>query len=115
MPIAPVGAPATPAASALVAATPKASFGAALRARAPAPPCPARPPAPAHATLEALEHARLRLDTVLAAARRGRTFTASELLALQADAYRYSQTLEVASKVVEQGAQSVKQAVNTQV
>ncbi len=115
MPIAPVGAPGPPATSAVAAATPKTSFGAALRAKAPAPPPPAKPPGPAHATLEALEHARLRLDTVLAAARRGRTFTASELLALQADAYRYSQTLEVASKVVEQGAQSVKQAVNTQV
>jgi hypothetical protein len=70
---------------------------------------------PARAALEAVERARLRLDSVLAAARRGQTFTAQELLALQADAYRYSQTLDVASKVVEQGVQSVKQAVNTQV
>ena len=115
MPIAPVSAPAPPATSAVAAATPKTSFAAALRAQAPASPCPAKPPPPARATLEGLERARLRLDTVLAAARRGQTFTAPELLALQADAYRYSQTLEVASKVVEQGAQSVKQAVNTQV
>jgi hypothetical protein len=70
---------------------------------------------PAQAALEAVERARLRLDSVLEAARRGQTFTAQELLALQADAYRYSQTLDVASKVVEQGVQSVKQAVNTQV
>jgi hypothetical protein len=62
-----------------------------------------------------VERARLRLDAVLAAARRGETFTAQELLALQADAYRYSQTLDVASRVIEQGVQSVKQAVNTQV
>jgi hypothetical protein len=62
-----------------------------------------------------VDRARERLDAVLAAARRGRTFTAQELLALQADAYRYTQTFEVASKVVEQGAQTVKQAVNTQV
>jgi hypothetical protein len=62
-----------------------------------------------------VERARLRLDSVLAAARRGQTFTAQELLALQADAYRYSQTLDVASRVVEQGVQSEKQAVNTQV
>jgi hypothetical protein len=38
-----------------------------------------------------------------------------ELLALQADAYRFSHTVEVASKVAEAGAQSVKQAVHTQV
>ena len=115
MPIAPVGAPVPPAASAVAAATPRASFGAALRAQTPVPTCPAKPSGPAHATFDALERARVRLDAVLAAARRGQTFTASELLALQADAYRYSQSLEVASKVVEQGAQSVKQAVNTQV
>ncbi len=62
-----------------------------------------------------VERARQRLDAVLAQARQGRTFTAQELLALQADAYRFSQTLDVAARVVEHGAQSVKQAVNTQV
>jgi hypothetical protein len=65
--------------------------------------------------LEAVERARARLDAVLEAARRGRSFSAGELLALQADAYRAGQTLELASKVVEEGAQSVRQAVNTQV
>ncbi len=114
MPIAPVGA-AAPATASAATAPPKTSFGATLRARTPAPPAPAQPPRPARAALEALDRARRRLDEVLAAARRGRTFTAQELLALQADAYRYSQTIEVASKVVEQGAQAVKQAVNTQV
>jgi hypothetical protein len=62
-----------------------------------------------------VERARERLDALLAAARRGRTFSAQELLMLQADAYRYSQTLEVVSKVVEHAAQAVKQAVNTNV
>jgi hypothetical protein len=65
--------------------------------------------------LAAVEEARARLDAVLVEARRGRTFSAGELLALQAHAYRAAQVLEVASKVVEQGAQSVRQAVNTQV
>jgi hypothetical protein len=58
---------------------------------------------------------RQRLDGVLTAARRGATFKPQELLALQADAYRYSQTIEVASRVVEHAAHSVKQAVNTSV
>lgn len=110
LPIAPIGA-APPAAL----AAPRASFGAALRAQAAALPCTAPAPHPARAALAAVEHARQRLDAVLAAARRGRTFSAQELLALQADAYRYSQTVEVASRLVEHGAQSVKQAVNTQV
>jgi hypothetical protein len=117
MPIPPIGVPtiSAPAGPAALAAFPKASFGAALRAQAP--PRPSCPPAQhvARAALENLEGARQRLDAALAEARRGRTFTAQELLALQADAYRYSQTVEVASKVVEQGAQTVKQAVNTQV
>lgn len=93
------------------------SFGAALR-QAEAAHVGARPPKPienARAALEALERAWIRLDVTLEAARNGRTFTAQELLALQADAYRFSQTVEVAAKVVEQGAQAVKQTVNTQV
>ena len=77
----------------------------------------AAPPAPPAGVrlLQGVEQARARLDAVLGEARRGRTFSAGELLALQADAYRAGQALELASKVVEQGAQSVRQAVNTQV
>jgi hypothetical protein len=52
---------------------------------------------------------------VLEAARNGRTFTAQELLGLQAQAYRYAQTVDLASKLVENGAQSLKQALNTQI
>ncbi|MFL5264953.1 MAG: hypothetical protein ACJ79E_11585 [Anaeromyxobacteraceae bacterium] len=119
--------PIAPATAALRAATapsprpPCASFGDALRARggAPAPiaggGAPASPGQTARAGLEAVERARERLDGALAAARRGQTFTAQELLALQADAYRYTQTLEIASKAVEGAAQGVKQAINTQV
>jgi hypothetical protein len=51
---------------------------------------------------------------VLSAARSGRTFSAQELLSLQACAYRHVQAVELASKVVESAAQTVKQAVNTQ-
>jgi hypothetical protein len=62
-----------------------------------------------------VEQVRARLDHALAQARGGRTFSPQELLALQADAYRYQQTVELASKVAEAGAQTVRQAVNTQV
>ena len=55
-----------------------------------------------------------RLDAVLQAARSGRAFTSQELLGLQAEAYRTVQTVDLAAKLVEQGAQSVKQALNTQ-
>ncbi|HYS83068.1 MAG TPA: hypothetical protein VEM76_20365 [Anaeromyxobacteraceae bacterium] len=108
--------PAAPVARATRAAAANASFGAVLRAqpRLPAP-LASPPPHPARAMLQSVERARARLDGLLAEARRGRTFTAQELLALQADAYRYSQAVEVASRVVEHGAQAVKQAVNTQV
>ena len=111
--------PVTPAAP-LARATPttaaNTNFGAVLRAQASAPPPAASPSThPARAMLQSVERARARLDGLLAEARRGRTFTAQELLALQADAYRYSQAVEVASRVVEHGAQAVKQAVNTQV
>lgn len=124
MPVLPVG----PAPAATGA--PRPSFGDAIRARltpdaaAGAPPGGAAEgsrgrgpgtPSPAARMLAAVEEARARLDAVLSEARRGRTFSAGELLALQAEAHRAARTLEVASKVVEQGAQSVKQAVNTPV
>jgi len=107
----PVGA-AAPLAPVRGASAPQASFGELLRARLPAAP-EARPAGVR--LLEAVEQARARLDGALAQARRGRTFTAGELLSLQGDAYRAGQTLELASRLVEQSAQSVRQAVNTQV
>jgi hypothetical protein len=61
-----------------------------------------------------VERAQARLESVLAQARSGRTFTARELLALQAEAYRAVQVVDLAGKLVEQGAQSVRQALNTQ-
>jgi len=119
MPVLPVGAPVPAPATAPVASEGK-SFAALLEARTPlrAAGTPARAPASASPALTALagvERAQARLDAVLAAARSGRTFTAAELIGLQAQAYRCAQTVDLATKLVEQGAQSVKQAVNTQV
>ena len=78
---------------------------------------PPDPPSsgPAASALESIERAQRRLDAILEAARGGRVFTAQELLGLQATAYRYAQTVELAAKLVENGAQSVKQALNTQI
>jgi len=109
-PIAPV-----PSALPAAATSVRPAFGEVLRGAASARPAPSRPEQTARAALESLDRARAHLDAALAAARRGRTFTASELLIIQADAYRFSETVELASKVVEGGAQAVRQMVNSQV
>ena len=116
MAIAPVAAPAPAGAVARAASPERTSFGAMLesRARLRAAPGPEAAPHPALSALAHVERAQARLDAVLAAARGGRTFTAAELIGLQAEAYRCAQTVDLASKLVEQGAQSVKQALNTQ-
>jgi hypothetical protein len=118
MAIAPVAAPASAGAVAPAASPERTSFGALLEARSPLRAVPeAATGAASHPALSALAHverAQARLDAVLAAARGGRTFTAAELIGLQAEAYRCAQTVDLASKLVEQGAQSVKQALNTQ-
>jgi hypothetical protein len=69
--------------------------------------------APLEALLRGAEAAQARLDQLLAATRGGRALSAGDLLVLQAEAYRFSQGLEVAGKVVEQGVQAVKQAIQT--
>src|SRR5512138_1513612 len=122
---------AVPAAAPGPAARPgRSSFGAVLEgvSGSAGPPAGGRPPeiaaqpcapsawtSPPVRLLEAVDRARARLDGVLAAARSGRTFTAQELLGLQAEAYRAVQTVELGAKLVEQGAQAVRQALSTQV
>ncbi|HET8538425.1 MAG TPA: hypothetical protein VFL83_01005 [Anaeromyxobacter sp.] len=118
MPVLPVGAPAAAPPTAPVASAAE-RFAALLESRTPlraggAVHAPAPAP-PALSALESVERAQARLDAVLAAARSGKTFTAAELIGLQAEAYRCAQTVDLATKLVEQGAQSVKQAVNAQV
>jgi hypothetical protein len=122
MPLAPVAAPlaapvAAPAAGPAPAAPERARFGALLEVWPPlrAAPAPGGLQRPALSALAVVERAQARLDAVLAAARSGRTFSAAELLGLQTEAYRCAQTVDLAAKLVEQGAQSVKQALNTQV
>jgi hypothetical protein len=115
--IAPVTIAAAPVPAATPPTAPRVPFGEVLqRALAPSGAAP-RPhaPAPEAGGLRGVEEARARLDHALAEARSGRTFSAQELLALQADAYRYQHAVDIASRVAEAGAQTVRQAVNTQV
>ncbi len=117
MAVAPVAPAAAPGSAASTEATTRQSFRQLLDAAA-GRPCPRASSAAPRAVLDAaraIEQAQRRLDSVLDAARRGRTFTAQELLALQAVAYRYAQTVDLAARMVEHGAQTVKQAVNTQI
>jgi hypothetical protein len=114
MTIAPVAAAPLPAASGAAAAR--------VPFRAAQPPAPrlaavattAPRPHPAATALASIERAQARLDQVLAQARAGKTFTSGELLALQAEAYRCAQVVDLGAKLAEQGAQAVKQALNTQ-
>jgi hypothetical protein len=55
------------------------------------------------------------LDAILDAAARGKTFTSTELLAMQATVFRYSQTVEVLSRATDRLVGAVKQTVGTQV
>jgi hypothetical protein len=56
-----------------------------------------------------------RLDAILDAAARGKTFTATEMLAMQATVFRYSQTVEVLSRATDRLVGAVKQTLGTQV
>jgi len=83
---------------------------------------PTRPPAanaaaaaPVRALLERTLGSEQRIDTLLAAAARGKTFSPSELLALQATVFRYSQAVEVVSRATDKLVGAVKQTMGTQV
>lgn len=72
-----------------------------------------RPGAPA--ILDEVQRAQARLDQLLKMAESGRSFTPAELLAFQTHAYRASQELDLAGKVVEKGTSAVKQTLQTQI
>jgi hypothetical protein len=59
--------------------------------------------------------AESRMDAMIQAARNGKSFSASELLALQVEVFRYSQTVEVISKSSDKLVGAVKQTLGTQV
>lgn len=55
------------------------------------------------------------LDQIIAKAASGKQFSNQELLAMQAGVYKFSQELELTSKVVEKATSGVKQTMQTQV
>jgi hypothetical protein len=82
----------------------------------------AAPPAPASTLARGLARAlagatagEARIDALLDAAARGKTFTAGELLAMQATVFRYSQTIEVLSRATDRLVGAVNQTLGTQV
>lgn len=65
--------------------------------------------------LDRVSEAQKRLDHVLELAESGRSFSPTELIALQAHVYRASQELDLAGKVVEKATGGIKQVLQTQV
>lgn len=62
-----------------------------------------------------LEHGQRVLDRLIQAAGNGKQFTHAELLSLQASMYRYTQELDLVSRVVEKGTSGLKDVLKTQV
>lgn len=56
-----------------------------------------------------------KLDEIIKAATSGKKYDQQELLAIQASVYKFSQELELTSKVVEKATSGVKQTMQTQV
>lgn len=59
--------------------------------------------------------AEKRVDALIAAVAGGKTFSASELLALQATVFRYSQTVEILSRTADRLVGGMKQTLGIQV
>lgn len=54
------------------------------------------------------------IDSVIHAARNGRVFSQQELIAIQAGVYRYTQELELASKLVDKATGAVRTTLQSQ-
>ena len=65
--------------------------------------------------LEQVMSGQNKLDKIINVATSGRVFSPQELLAVQAGVYKFSQELELTSKVVEKATSGVKQTMQTQV
>lgn len=68
-----------------------------------------------HRMMEDVMSGQNKLEEIINLAISGRNFSQPELLALQAGVYRFTQELELTSKVIEKGTSSIKQTLNTQV
>ena len=67
------------------------------------------------ALLERVVASENRVDSLVRAAASGKTFSPAELLALQASVFRYSQTVEVVSRVADRLVGAIKQTLGTSV
>jgi hypothetical protein len=79
---------------------------------------PTKPQGPAslmRTLVEASIKADAQIDAVLESAAKGRTFSPAELLALQTQVFRYSQTVEVLSRTADRLVGGLKQTLGTQV
>ena len=72
-------------------------------------------PSPLQEMADNTMKAESRMDAMIQAARQGKSFSASELLALQVEVFRYSQTVEVISHSADKLVGAVKQTLGTQV
>ena len=61
-----------------------------------------------------IDRGQRQIDSVIHAARRGKTFSQEELIAIQAGVYRYTQELELASKLVDKASTAVKTTLQSQ-
>jgi hypothetical protein len=98
--------------------TPRAAVAPAPRPAPASAPAPAAPSPLARGVSRALAGAsagEARLDALLEAAARGKTFKPAELLAMQVTVFRYSQTVEVLSRATDRLVGAVKQTLGTQV
>lgn len=59
--------------------------------------------------------AETRIDNLIRQAQSGKAFNASELMALQVEVFRYSQTIEVISRTTDKLVGAIKQTLGTQV
>jgi hypothetical protein len=67
------------------------------------------------AVLQQVVNGQNKLDDIIKMATSGKTYGNQELLAIQASVYKFSQELELTSKVVEKATSGVKQTMQTQV
>ena len=65
--------------------------------------------------VRALEQGQRDLDRIIQQAGSGKSFSNAELLSLQASMYRYTQELDLVSRVVEKATTGLKDVVKTQV
>ncbi len=63
---------------------------------------------------KSIDHGRRSLDRAIAHGHAGRTLSQEELLALQATVYRYTQELEIASKLVDKSTTAVRTTLQSQ-